>query len=223
MIKVEQDFIYKIQSIINEEKMLNKKLLTSFSAITLLSLLPLSYLIADDASLVQEKCGICHGDDGNSLTGNVPSIAGFTATSLSDFLEEYKEGDRKAEKYTPEGGKESDMHEVANNLSEEDGLKIFFFLSKQKFKPIKQDFDNKDVKKGKKLHKKKCEKCHSENGSSVEDDTPKLAGQWKSYLEKQFNLFSTGERDMPKKMKKRFKKLSKDDHKALIEFYISQQ
>jgi len=100
--------------------MLNKKPLTFFSAITLLSLLPLSYLIADDASLVQEKCGACHGDDGNSLTGKVPSIAGFTATSLSDFLEEYKDGDRKAEKYTPKGGKESDMQEIASNLSEED-------------------------------------------------------------------------------------------------------
>ncbi len=203
--------------------MLNTKQLTSLTAILLLSLSPLSYLLADDASLVKEKCGSCHGDDGNSLTGKVPSIAGFTAASLSDFLEEYKDGDRKAEKYTPEGGKESDMHEVASNLSEEDGLKIFFFLAKQKFKPIKQVFNKEKAKIGKKLHKKKCEKCHSENGASVEDDTPKLAGQWKPYLEKQFSLLAAGERDMQKKMKKRFKKLSEDDRKALIEFYISQQ
>ena len=215
--------INRITITIHEEIMLNTKQLTSLTAIMLLSLSPLSYLVADDASLMKEKCGICHGDDGNSLTGKVPSIAGFTAASLSDFLEEYREGDRKAEKYTPEGGKESDMHEIATNLSEEDGLKVFFFIAKQTFKPIKQEFDKEKAKKGKKLHKKKCEKCHSENGTSVEDDTPKLAGQWKTYLDKQFALFSSGERDMPKKMKKRFKKLSEDDRKALIEFYSSQQ
>ena len=203
--------------------MLNKKQFISITAIALLSFSPISYLTADDASLMKEKCGTCHGEDGNSTTGDVPSIAGFTAASLSDFLEEYKEGDRKAEKFTPKGGKESDMKEVASKLSEEDGLKIFFHLAKQTFKPIKQDFNDALANKGKKLHKKKCEKCHSDNGSSVEDDTPKLAGQWKPYLEKQFTLFSKGKRDMPKKMKKRFKKLSEDDLKALIEFYISQQ
>jgi sulfide dehydrogenase cytochrome subunit len=203
--------------------MFNRKKLTSLTAVAIFCLSPISILLADDATLVHEKCGICHGDDGNSLTGEVPSIAGFTAASLSDFLEEYKEGDREAQKFTPENGKESDMQEVAKDLSEEDGLKIFFFLSKQTFKPIKQDFDANLAKKGKKLHKKKCEKCHSDYGSSVEDDTPKLAGQWKPYLEKQFTLFADKKRDMPKKMKKKFKKLSEEDHKALIEFYASQQ
>jgi len=203
--------------------MFNTKQITSLAVVTLLCLSPLSNAVADDATLVHEKCGICHGDDGNSSTGKVPSIAGFTAASLSDFLEEYKEGDREAQKFTPENGKESDMQEVAKNLSEEDGLKIFFFLSKQKFKPIKQDFDASLVKKGKKLHKKNCEKCHSDYGNSVEDDTPKLAGQWKPYLEKQFSLFADKKRDMPKKMKKKFKKLSEEDRKALIEFYASQQ
>ena len=203
--------------------MLNKKQLTSFAAITLLSLSPLSTLIADDASLMQEKCGICHGNDGNSANGKVPSIAGFTAASLSDFLEEYKEGDRKAEKFTPEGGKESDMVEVTKTLSEDDATKIFHYIAKQTFKPIKQEFDADLAKKGKKLHKKKCEKCHSDNGNSVEDDTPVLAGQWRAYLENQFANIAAGERDAPKKMKKRFKKLSEEELKAIIEYYISQQ
>ena len=198
---------------------INKTVLTLIIA----SILPVSIVTADDAALMKEKCGACHGEDGNSKDGKVPSIASFTAASLADFVEEYKEGDRKAEKYTPEGGKETDMGEVTKNLSAEDAEKIFFFIAKQKFIPVKQDFDAKLAKKGKKLHKKKCEKCHSENGSSVEDDTPVLAGQWRAYLEKEFATIAAGDRDMPKKMKKRFKKLSKDDRKTLIEYYISQQ
>lgn len=192
-------------------------------ALLITAIFPFSIAIADDAALMKEKCGICHGDDGNSNDEKVPSIASFTASALEDMLEEYKEGDRKAEKFKPKDGEESSMDEVAKNLSSDDAEKIFLYIATLKFHPVKQDFDAKLAKKGKKLHKKKCEKCHSEQGSSVEDDTPVLAGQWKAYLQSEFASLATGERDMPKKMKRRFKKLSADDRKALIEFYISQQ
>ena len=199
--------------------MLNRQAIAIFVFLSILS----SVTVADDAALMKEKCGICHGDDGNSPDEKVPSIASFTPDALQDMLNEYKEGERIADKYTPEGGKETDMGTVAKNLDEKDAVKIFQFISQQTFKPIKQAFDSEFAKTGKRIHKKKCEKCHSENGSSVEDDTPVLAGQWKAYLENEFAAISAGERDMPRKMMLRYKKLAANDYKALIEFYSSQQ
>ena len=183
----------------------------------------LSNAFADDAELVKNKCGTCHGADGNSSNGKVPSIAGFSSETFVDIMEQYKSGNRKGDKFTPEGGKETDMGAIANALSDDDNKKIIAFLSAQKFTPVKQPIDEALAKKGKKLHEKNCEKCHSENGSNPEDDIPVLAGQWEEYLTIQFKKFVDKERDMPKKMKKKFKKLSTDDMKALIKFYASQQ
>ena len=185
--------------------------------------LPFTLAFADDAALVKEKCGTCHGDDGNSKDEKVPSIAGFSATSLEDIMSQYKAGDRVGDKYTPEGGKETDMGTIAKDLSDDDAGKITAFLAAQKFKPIKQDIDEALAKKGKKLHKKKCEKCHSDNGTNAEDDAAILAGQWEAYLQKEFDKIAAKERDVPKKMKKKFKKLSEEDRKALVKFYVSEQ
>ena len=200
--------------------MLNKKLLLP---LIISALIPATTVMADDAALTKEKCGACHGADGNSKESKVPSIAGFTAETLEDILEQFSEGDRKADKYTPEGGKETDMSVIAKALSEEDRNKITAYLAKQSFKPVKQAIDEALAKVGKALHKKKCEKCHADGGSNVEDDTAILAGQWEPYLQKEFDSIAAGERDVPKKMKKRFKKLSAEDRTALIKYYVSQQ
>ena len=185
--------------------------------------LPLNTAIADDAALTKDKCGTCHGDDGNSKDSKVPSIAGFSAATIDDIMTQYKSGDREGDKYTPEGGKETDMGTIAKDLSDEDSKKISAYLATQKFVAVKQDFDAALAKKGEKKHKKKCEKCHSDNGANAEDDAAILAGQHRAYLEKEFAKIAAKERDTPKKMKKKFKKLKEDQRKALIEFYISQQ
>ncbi len=200
--------------------MLKRKLLLP---LLISAALPFSLAIADDAALVKDKCGTCHGDDGNSKDSKVPSIAGFSAATLEDIMSQYKSGDRVGDKYKPEGGEETDMGAVAKDLSDDDSKKITAFLAAQKFKPVKQDFDEALAKKGKKKHKKKCEKCHSDDGSNAEDDAAILAGQHRAYLEKEFEKIAKKERDTPKKMKKKFKKLKEKDRKALIEFYISQQ
>ncbi|HBS26474.1 MAG TPA: cytochrome c4, partial [Gammaproteobacteria bacterium] len=60
------------------------------------------------------------------------------------------------------------------------------------------------LQKGAKIHEANCEKCHSEGGASPDDDAPLLAGQWKDHLSAEFGKLAAGDRDMPKKMKKKF-------------------
>lgn len=185
--------------------------------------LPITALFADDAELVKNKCGACHGADGNSTQSKIPSIAGFASANLEDILEQYKSGDRKGDKYTPEGGKEGDMENIAKNLSDDDSKKIIAYLAAQKFTPVKQPIDEALAKTGQKIHEKKCEKCHTDNGSNPEDESSILAGQWEEYLTVEFKKITDKERNVPKKMFKKFKKLSADDKKALIKFYTSKQ
>ncbi len=176
---------------------------------------------ADGAAIAKEKCGACHGDDGNSTDPKVPTIAGFSAVTITDMLEEYREGGRKGDKYKPKNGDETDMNEVAKKLTEEETQAVAEYYAKQTFKKAPNKFDAKLAKKGAKIHDKRCEKCHSEGGTLADDDAAILGGQWKEYLEKEFAKFSAGERPMPKKMKKKFMKLDDEQKKALIEYYAS--
>jgi len=161
------------------------------------ALLALSFSLVS-ASELTDKCDSCHGKNGNSK-------------------------DDPADKYKPKDGEETDMQEIANKLSDEQIKEVAKHYAAQKFIPHKQPFDAKLAKKGAKVHKKRCEKCHSDNGSNAEDDAAILAGQWKGYLKRQFDLILSKERTVPKKMRKKMKKLKPGDVEALIEFYASQQ
>ena len=196
---------------------------TGFMGTALGLALVLSLPVGVSASELTDKCDSCHGKNGNSEDDKVPSIAGFSAVTIEDITNQYKEGDRPADKYKPKDGEETDMQEIAKKLSEDQIKSVAEHYAKQKFIPHKQPFDAKLAKKGAKVHKKRCEKCHSDNGSNAEDDAAILAGQWKGYLKRQFDLIASGKRDVPKKMKKKFKKLKPGDAEALIEFYASQQ
>lgn len=175
------------------------------------------------ASELTDKCDSCHGKDGNSEDDKVPSIAGFSAVTIEDIMHEYKSDERPADKYKPKDGEETDMVEISKKLSDDDIKAVAKHYAGKTFRPHKQPFDAKLAKRGAKVHKKRCEKCHSDNGSNADDDAAILAGQWRAYLQRQFDLIKSKERQVPKKMWKKFKKLKEGDDRALIEFYVSQQ
>jgi|AMFO01.1.fsa_nt_gi Cytochrome c553 len=187
------------------------------------ALLALSLPQVAGASELTDKCDSCHGKNGNSEDDKVPTIAGFSAVTIEEILNEYRDGDRPADKYKPKDGEETDMVEIAKKLSEDQIKEVAKHYAAQKFMPHKQDFDAKLAKRGRKVHKKHCEKCHSDYGSNADDDAAILAGQWRGYLKRQFDLIMAGEREVPKKMRKKIKKLKEGDAAALIEFYVSQQ
>jgi len=180
-------------------------------------------VMADGATIAKDKCAACHGENGNSSDGKVPSIAGFSTDGLVEMLNEYKSGDRTGDKYTPKDGEETDMNAVTKDMSDDDIKAVSEFFAGKEFKPAEQAADADLAAAGAKIHDKSCEKCHSDGGQSSEDDTAILAGQWKPYLTEQFEEFSSGDRDMPKKMKKKFSKLSDEDKAALLEYYASQK
>ncbi len=200
--------------------MIEIKKLVAMAGVAALVALPVASM-ADGAAIAKDKCVGCHGEDGNSDDPKVPNIAGFSAVTIVDMLEEYRSDDRMGEKYKPKNGDETDMNAITKDLSEEDSEAVAAYYAGKTFKKAPNKFDAKLAKKGAKIHDKRCEKCHSEGGSLADDDAAILAGQWKEYLQHQFKKLSAGERPMPKKMKKKFKKLNDKQKAALIEFYAS--
>jgi len=178
-----------------------------------------------DVAAALENCAGCHGKDGASATGEVPIIGGYSATYLTDSLNNYKNKARPCPKATynagAQKGQSGDMCTIAAALSDADIAGISDTLSKKPFVRAKQTPDAAKAAHGKQIHEANCAKCHTDGGSSADDDAGILAGQWMEYVRHTFEEFKSGERPLPKKMKPKFDPLSKDDLDALANYYGS--
>jgi len=170
------------------------------------------------ASMLGYTCAGCHGTNGNSNGPATPTLAGASKDYIIDVMEYYKTGERAS----------TIMGRIAKGYTKEEIERIADFFSKQKFVPAKgQKFDSKLAKKGAKLHDKYCEKCHADGGTSSEDDAGILAGQWTPYLRYTLADMMAGNSHVPKKMKKKLKKLHKKAGDAgleqLLNYYASRK
>ncbi|MCF6190208.1 MAG: c-type cytochrome [Cocleimonas sp.] len=192
------------------------------------------FLLADEvtlngASLIKQHCAECHGEQGNGIGSTVdkkegiPKIAGFSAILIFDILDQFKSNEREALDVMNKNKQLTNMIKISKNLSGEKLEAISLYLSEQTFLQSNNTTStNKGlVVQGKQLHEDLCNDCHIKNGTSAADDAPILAGQNRQYLIRQFKQLSTSKRYIPKRMKRKFRKLSEKDKEALIEYYTS--
>lgn len=169
------------------------------------------------ATMLANTCAGCHGTDGASVGPAIPSLAGMSETYINDMMTAYRSGDTKS----------TIMTRIAKGYSEDETAAMASHFAAQKVHMAEQSFDEAQVAKGQKLHDKYCEKCHSEGGTVADDDSGQLAGQHAPYLRYALDDFHSGDRSVPKKMKKKLKKLNKKagaaGEEALIQFYASQR
>lgn len=184
-------------------------------------------------------CFSCHGIEGASQGPATPVIAGLSYNYIVGAMLSYKYADNleKADEIIENNADLEDvriykrfsaiMKRVAAGYELKEIKAIAEYLSAQDFVRPVQDFDKNAAAKGKKLHKKYCDKCHEDWGTSTEDDVGLLAGQWKQYLTYTLKDFTSGDRTMHKKMKKKMKKMldkkGEESLRQLIEFYSSQR
>lgn len=169
-----------------------------------------------DAKTLANSCVACHGPNGSSLGPASPSIAGLSRNYFIKVMNAYKDEEISA----------TIMSRIAKGYSTVEIDRLAEFFSKQTFVSPGQVFDSKKAEKGKKIHKKYCNKCHEEGGSLAADDAGILAGQWSVYLRYTLQDFLQGKRSMDKKKKQQLDKLMKqqgdDGLDKLIHYYMSQ-
>lgn len=176
-----------------------------------------AFAVTPSASMLGNTCAGCHGTNGSSNGPATPSLAGISTEYFIDAMAAYKDGSRPS----------TIMTRIAKGYTEEEVKVMAPFFAEQKLKSIDQAANAKMAKAGKKLHKKYCEKCHEDGGRSSEDDAGILASQMMPYLRNTMEDFTSGGREMPKKMKKKVESLhkSKGDKgmDQLIQYYGSQR
>lgn len=176
---------------------------------------------AEGRAIAEEQCDQCHGPSGHSEDPLVPSIGGFSEYAMIDLLESYRIGFRLARPVNLPDGTETDMVEISRALSDAEIEAAAVHYSVATWRSHKQPYDAALAKRGAEIHSTKCDKCHSGGGSVPEDDLAILAGQWREYLQMEFEDFDSGSRRMVDKMKAKYETLSAADKAALVEFYVS--
>ena len=181
-----------------------------------------------DALDYGEQCDSCHGADGVSTEGDIPTIAGTSAFMIEEYMFQYLEDARPCRESKYRFGDTdrpaTDMCAIAKELSEDEFAEAAEHFSNKEFVAAKQEFDAAKAEVGKMVHKKDCEKCHSDGGSYADDDAGILAGQWMPYLEQVFADYESGERGMMEdKMKDKMDALDAASIDALVHYYASMQ
>jgi sulfide dehydrogenase cytochrome subunit len=186
---------------------------------------PISVFAAGLEKLI-EDCDGCHGPQGVSANGDVPSIAGQTAEFLTGTLASYKEWGRPCRKTSYRFGNTSrpatTMCAIAENLSGEEMEALGSYYAGLPFIAAKQDFDQARAASGAQLYQAHCETCHPEGGR-VPGRGPILAGQWAPYLKVAAREAITGEHLVPPFMEKQLSDFSDEEIDALINFFASRQ
>jgi cytochrome c553 len=140
--------------------------------------------------IVQGKCFICHGTDGESSSPVFPRLAGQHAAYVARQLADYKSGRRKSDTMKP----------MVEDLSNDDFIALGrYFESRQPIAHAQQDPELGQV--GRFLFNRgnpysgipSCASCHGMNGNGT-DSLPRLAGQHAAYLESQLKKFNSRER-----------------------------
>lgn len=169
------------------------------TVVTMLALwlLPLGQAVAADEKIdlkaaekiVQVRCSICHGAEGESASPIFPRLAGQHPGYITKQLGDFKSGRRKGT-----------MNEQAQGLTDADmqALGVFFGQKKPKAYTV-ADEDLAAV--GRYIYHKgnpfsgvaSCASCHGPKGEGTAQ-LPRLAGQHAAYTQSQLKEFNTRER-----------------------------
>ncbi len=190
----------------------------------------------NNVTMLTDTCVACHGDQGNSVGPAIPNLSGMSPNYLmaamlaykyddEDELEEVIDSDPDFEDVEVFPRYSTIMGRIAKGYTEEEIKLIADYFSE--LTPVfpTQTFDADLASAGQELHEIHCDKCHENEGRSAEDDTGILAGQWKPYFMYTMHDFISGDRAMPKKMKKELDEIAEtvgdDGIKQLADYYAS--
>jgi cytochrome c553 len=166
------------------------QVLSVFGAMTLLS----SQTLAGDADAGAARaatCAACHGQDGNSVNPQWPSIAGQNESYLVATLQAFKDGTRS----------DMLMGAQAAALSEQEMADLAAYFAAQT--PAKRTADSALAEAGGRLYRggnketaiSACIACHGPTGQgNAPAGYPAVAGQHAAYTAKQLNDYKNGAR-----------------------------
>jgi cytochrome c553 len=164
-------------------------LLPTLLVLTLFSAAGLASSPERAEQIVNERCHLCHGKNGEASSAIYPRLAGQNADYIVKQLNDFKQGRRKGT-----------MNEMARDLTEDEMVALGqYFAGKPPKSHRVRDQEFATV--GAYLYRKgnaysgipACQSCHGESGHGTAT-LPRLAGQHKRYVVEQLQAFNKGAR-----------------------------
>jgi cytochrome c553 len=170
------------------------------------------------SALAGAVCVSCHGEDGVSMSGDFPHLAGQSAAAIYKQLSDYRTGARSHPQMTG----------VAQQLNQEQLAQVAaYFARGNATGSLGQRWELPDPQTARLVNRgdpsrgiPACNSCHGQHvGGPIE--TPTLTGQRQEYLALQLNLYRSGERrnDVYRRMRDIAAKLSDDEIARLSAYY----
>jgi sulfide dehydrogenase cytochrome subunit len=186
------------------------------SVLALLACLGLSTLpalAADSIEGLARTCDNCHGDNGVSAGGSMPSLGGQSEAYLKNIMMEWKSGDRAA----------ATMNRLIKGYSDDQVAALAKYYAALPWTPLTQTASAGVLAKGKDATDK-CSTCHGDTGGQPDDEnTPRLNGQAAMYLHLELDKYrDEGFKMTHKKMIKSARKLEEGDVGIAAQYYGSQ-
>jgi cytochrome c553 len=162
----------------------------------------------EEGKKVAAACASCHGEDGNSPTAGIPSLAGQQPRYLVTATQEYLLGERKP----------SPMHAKLRGLTRRETENVALYFASQAPK-ARAGAPLGDPKAGAPLASV-CGGCHGAQGTSTDTATPTLASQDETYLVEAIKAYRTSRKR--ENMRLYITGLDERDIRNIAAFYATQ-
>lgn len=170
-------------------------------------------MAADPIESLARTCNNCHGVNGVSAGGAMPSIGGQSEAYLKQVMMQWKTGERAS----------ATMGRLIKGFSDDQIGGLAKYYAGKPWVPQVQAASAAMIQKGK-AATDRCETCHGDTGGKPDDEmTPRLNGQQAKYMELELMKYrDEGFKMTHQKMIKNAKKMDEADVAAASQFYGSQ-
>lgn len=159
-------------------------------------------------------CNNCHGANGISAGGAMPSIGGQPAGYLESAMKEFRDGTRFS----------TAMGRLLKGYNDQELAALARYYERKLWTKAGLKEPAALVAKGSKLHSDRCAGCHGDKGDKTFERMPRLSGQETDFLELELQKYADKALKAPSKvMRNMVKGLSSEDLHALAAFYGSQK
>lgn len=136
--------------------------------------------LTKNGAKVASFCANCHGENGNSVKGDIPNLAGQTPAYMLEQLRQFADGRRRFEF----------MEGLIKALTADEKVGVVLYYAGQNVLP-KVAGNPALVAKGQDLYQKNCFRCHAQDGRGS-DQFARVAGQQAPYLLATLTRYRTG-------------------------------
>lgn len=165
--------------------------------------------ILEKGKALAAACVKCHGEEGNSRTPGIPSLAGQQPHYLVTAVQEYHRGERRT----------APMEKILRDVSQRDLESLALYFASRT--PAQRSAPSRGDSKAGEPQSAMCGGCHGPNGVSRDAATPSLAAQDPQYLVKSIRAYRTSRQHWG--MQRFVAGLSDRDIENISAFYAVQQ